>query len=93
MTIKSSFTATEPPGTNLPGQPANLRLSPGARLLRGSFHYLGLRAPRLTARVADWIWFRPGRKQRGGDKSGMFDQAELSPLKWVGQRGGDAAGG
>ena len=86
MTIKSSFTATKPPVTKLPGQPANLRLSPGARLLRGGFHYLGLRMPRLTARVAYWLWFRPGRKQRDGDKSLLFKRAEWVPLKWQGKQ-------
>ena len=86
MTIKSSFTAAEPPSINLPAQPVKPRLSPGARLLRSSFHYLGLRMPSLTARVAYWLWFRPGRKQRGGDKPLLFKQAEWIPLKWQGKR-------
>lgn len=86
MTIKSSFKATEPPGTNLPGQPAIHTLSPGARLLRSGFRYLGLRMPRLTARMAYWLWFRPGRKQRDGDKSLLFEQAEWIPLKWQGKQ-------
>ena len=42
--------------------------------------------PRITARIAYDLWFRPGSKQRSGDDSVLFKHAEVIPFKWHGKQ-------